>query len=108
MVGVTGFEPATPCSQSTYATRLRYTPTTACTSQATLDIIPISPAAVKPSPGKKLAKSPQDSSRYAPAIKAAVAPSAAAVTTCLSGFLRQSPAANTPGTDVRVSSPARM
>lgn len=27
MVGVTGFEPATTCSQSRYATRLRYTPT---------------------------------------------------------------------------------
>ncbi len=26
MVGVTGFEPATPCSQSTCATELRYTP----------------------------------------------------------------------------------
>ena len=26
MVGVTGFEPAAPCSQSTCATELRYTP----------------------------------------------------------------------------------
>ena len=26
MVGVRGFEPPAPCSQSTYATRLRYTP----------------------------------------------------------------------------------
>ncbi len=26
MVGVTGFEPATPCSRSKCATRLRYTP----------------------------------------------------------------------------------
>ena len=27
MVGVIGFEPTTTCSQSRYATRLRYTPT---------------------------------------------------------------------------------
>ena len=26
MVGVKGFEPPAPCSQSTYATKLRYTP----------------------------------------------------------------------------------
>ena len=33
LVGVKGFEPPAPCSQSTCATRLRYTPlkTTACT-----------------------------------------------------------------------------
>ena len=39
MVGVKGFEPPAPCSQSTCATRLRYTPLIERAAQATLIII---------------------------------------------------------------------
>ena len=39
LVGVKGFEPPAPCSQSTCATRLRYTPPNKRPAQATLIII---------------------------------------------------------------------
>ena len=39
LVGVKGFEPPAPCSQSTCATRLRYTPLKERPAQATLSII---------------------------------------------------------------------
>ena len=39
LVGVKGFEPPAPCSQSTCATRLRYTPLKERPAQATLIII---------------------------------------------------------------------
>ena len=39
LVGVKGFEPPAPCSQSTCATRLRYTPLIERAAQATLIII---------------------------------------------------------------------
>ena len=45
MVGVTGFEPAAPCSQSTCATKLRYTPLGLC-PQETLIILSDVPAFV--------------------------------------------------------------
>ena len=47
-------------------------------------------------------------SKYALAIYAAVAPSPTAVETWRRGFLRQSPAAKMPETDVFVSSPANI
>ena len=34
-----GFEPPAPCSQSTCATRLRYTPSCSVPTQATMDIV---------------------------------------------------------------------
>ena len=39
LVGVKGFEPPAPCSQSTCATRLRYTPSCSVPTQATMDIV---------------------------------------------------------------------
>ena len=39
LVGVKGFEPPAPCSQSTCATRLRYTPSCSVPTQATLVIV---------------------------------------------------------------------
>ena len=47
LVGVKGFEPPAPCSQSTCATRLRYTPFNQRPAQATLIIIHKTPYAVK-------------------------------------------------------------
>ena len=49
MVGATGFEPATSCSQSRCATRLRYAPTVQMlTRQQAVDDRDVAPGLVRP------------------------------------------------------------